>query len=136
MSHTKEELIELNKIGSTHNKACFNYLNKLKLSPRLFDDFPDELAQLASLEEYNPRIAYGNMYTDLIERITNKHLIDKLSSELALFKARLEVQENIKYKIPEKQKPLLHFFHNHYESRIKQLEHDKSNLEEQVENLL
>jgi hypothetical protein len=136
MSQTKEDLIELTRIGTTHNQACFNYLKKLKLSPRLFDDFPDELAQLARIEAYNPEIAYGNMYTNLIECINSKRVMDKLTSELALNKARIEVQEDISNNLSAKQKPLLHFFHNHYESRIRQLELDKSNLEEQVENLL
>jgi hypothetical protein len=131
MSYSKVQHIELDTIDSSHNHECFNYLKKLKLFSRLIEALPEELEEIAKLNDYNPKITYGNMYTNFFNCIHEKQVIDKINLDLNLAKARLEVQEDIKNQIPPTQKGFMKLFHHQLEQRIKRLEDEKSTLEEE-----
>lgn len=132
MSQSREDQIELTMMASSHNHECFNYLKNLKPSLRLLERFPEQLAGLATLKDYNPRIAYGHLYAIIFNCIKDDDIISAINSELTLAKARLEVQEVIKNQIPQTQKSFINLFQHQLKSRIKQLEDEKSLLEEQV----
>lgn len=132
MSQSRTDRIEMTTMASSHNYVCFNYLKNLKISPRLLACFPEQFAQLTTLSHYDPTIAYGNLYTIIFDCIQDEHIIAAVNSELALAQARLEVQEDIKNQIPQTQKSFMKLFHHQLESQIKQLEDEKSTLEEQI----
>jgi hypothetical protein len=104
MSGSDEEIGNLVTSDMLHNKNCFNYLRKLKISDDLVKFFPKELEQdllklieiqHQRLDEYDSNFPYGDLYKRFFESLDDKTVIDQLNTQINDIKLELMRAEEL-----------------------------------------